>query len=334
LLLLAGGCSIPAGELAAFRSAAQAAREAGEVVVLDYGAALMQRQTEKAGETKASASQRLAFRAKDDQARTADPVRVRMLAWEVVGRYEQALEALADGRSSAEVATAVNQLYMAVSDITEAAADVAPFAKPAIAVVQGLQRAIEVGQFKRCVREAQPMIAAYAGLLLRDSEAIYNVRLGMRHKAYSRKTDQLADLRSSVTALLAGTTLSSDDASASDLARRANQAIEKLPDWKAEDLLQLPAPGDMAYTAALHAQAGALVSQIEAVAAEALAVDEQFLAYRDMMVRYVALVNQMDESHRRLSGAADRPGPPPSIAGIMETAIAFRQALRQYQDMR
>jgi len=337
----ATGCQLPTRQLEDYRSAFSQARAAGEEVLLDYGAAretYEERLAERglSDEDTPDARTRLAFDPDDVAEAPADAVVVRMKAWAVLADYNAALVALAEGRSSEEIAGAAEGLLSSVGALSaEAAADLAPFGGVITSALEQLQRGIERREFERAVRGAEPLIADLAGYLVQDARSFYNVRLGLRNLAYSAETDAAADRRDAIEDLLARHEHEGEDRSASEIADRVNASLSALPDWREEDLLMMPPLGEAPYTAALHAQLSSLAGEIGERVKSAREIDARLLAYRETLSGYVRLVRRLRASHTALLRAVEDSElalPPPEE--IIEHVVAVRQAFRKYESRR
>ncbi|MHC5024879.1 MAG: hypothetical protein ACYTGG_13415, partial [Planctomycetota bacterium] len=248
LLLALTGCQVPGRELSAYRDAFGQARTAGEEVLLDYGVArdeyeaLGAAQEREAPEPQDPAK-RLAFDPDMVGSPPADAVVVRMKAWAVLARYNEALVSLAEGRDPAELNAAADGLMQSIATLsTDIAADIAPFGDVIKAVLAQAQRAIEVKKFREVVRAADPLVQQLSAYLLDDTRNFYEIRRGLRNIKYSRTTDRIVDLRSGIEAGLEGRAEvdPTGEFGSAEVVERVDAALRRLPERGEEIWVQVP----------------------------------------------------------------------------------------------
>lgn len=340
IVMALAACQVPTRQLGEFRDTLSAARSIGEEVVLDYGVAKGQyeailAENARSNPQRISEAERLAFDPASIGQPTADAVVTRMRAWAVLGRYGDALLALAEGRSADEVGGVTDGLLQAVTALsTDAAATIAPFAGTITTLVSGLQRAIEVKEFRRGVLAAAPAIEEVSDWLIEDAANFYNIRLGLRNIAYSRRTDMAADIRSSLVKVLTLHThaSTSGDLAADPVCDRLNVALMRLPTTDESELAVLPPPGSVAYTQTVHSQLEGMALDVEGLVAEALEIDGALLDYRSLLTQYTQLIRKMAAAHAALAQAVENPTlvlPPP--ADVFAFVVGVRKAFMNFQ---
>jgi hypothetical protein len=208
--LLSGCTAVPTKHFSAYKEAFGKARAASEQVLLDYGAATAETEALKAALTQEEESRldqvnarrqaEFDVNAARNNAASVDHIAVRMQAWDVVGRYNEALTGLAEGKSAAEVAGLVDGLYQNLSTfpfegIAEAASDAAPFVGALKTLLKKAQEEWSRQEFVRVVKEGGPTIRKmFIVNLRRDAQNFYNIRLALNDIAYREKLDEIADL--------------------------------------------------------------------------------------------------------------------------------------------
>lgn len=344
LCLAVTGCQLPHRQLTAYREAFEATRSAGEDVVLDFGAARTayeryQTQWIAAHPEASQPRERLAFDPDEAAEPAPDAILMRLKAFEVLGRYNAALTALAEGRRDpAEIGGALDGLLESIAMLSaDAASEIAPFGGVIKTAMGGIQRALEIRKFQQAVTAAQPLIVQLEQFLIADTANFYNIRLGLRNRSYSARTDQLADLRSRFEAVLAQHEHESSggDRSAAGLVESANAVLIQLPDWTEEDLIKVPDPGPDAYTITVYAQLASLSDRMADLVEEAREIDARFLSYRNLLTAYIRLVRRMSAAHSMLAQAAEdlriNLPPPKELADAVATV---RQSITEYQSHR
>jgi hypothetical protein len=229
MILVAGCTTVPAKDFAAYKEAFGAARSAGEEVLLDYSAALEQRDRlaaevsaaelqDEAASLKRDVEELREERESADRFRftvqqfvaaesAEDDVAVRMRAWQVVEAYNDALTALAEGRPASEVGSAVDGLLQAIGslpiDAVQAALKTfAPFAPDVKQVLALVQKEMAARRFARAVRAASPLIKGFLRLLLSDADNFYNVRFGLYEREYNARYASARILQKNLSVLL------------------------------------------------------------------------------------------------------------------------------------
>ena len=198
------GCTVlPVKEFSNYREAVGKAREAGETVLTDYSAALAEQSalqaTRKSGQPmRPGAIDPLTLAT---GSATLDYVAVRYQAWAVVGKYNEALVSLAEGRSASGVAAAVDGLVNSLSQspfsqATELASAAAPFLGPLKVLLEEADKEMSRQRFLAGLKTGLPLInEKLIPLLSKDVQLMAEVRFGLNDLQYQRALDRVNDAR-------------------------------------------------------------------------------------------------------------------------------------------
>ena len=173
-LVLAGGVSIalsgcttvPAKEFGGYRDAFGKARGAAEEILTDYAAARVEFQEQKKKKSKPAKPGRPAPLTDSIDAfdnANIDHIAIRIQAWDAIAKYNEALARLAEGRSTAEVATAVDGLVSSLSqsplsELTQFASQVTPFLGTLKALLTEAESEAARQRFYSGLRSGMPLI--------------------------------------------------------------------------------------------------------------------------------------------------------------------------------
>ena len=175
LCALSACTAIPQADLKTYRDAFAQSNTAAQEVLLDYSHAL-----EETAKRKAQSAAKATTAAPTDAAREpfpatftspvtdarTDPVAVRIQAMEAIGRFNDLIATLAEGKSVAQVQGSVSQLLGVIGNLGA----ITPGVGPLINNLAGaLEKARTQEEFKRAVQEGQPVIGKI--LLTLESEA-------------------------------------------------------------------------------------------------------------------------------------------------------------------
>ena len=362
LVSLATGCtSIPKGELDKHRESFDSARGMSEQVLLEY------RQLYELNESLRAAvpsDDPFAWPVFDSAAVSqadADAVTVRMEAWAVIARYNDALLAIAEGRSNAEIGNAVDGLLGALQSFpVEAIADVgleaAPYASAIKPVIRIIEQEIAARNFRAAVIAAAPLIDRFTLLLAADTDDFWEIHSELSRLQVDRANKRATDLTVRFIAL--AKPLASidernlppgvDPDSLDPNARRLYRIVEGLDASAARvgaNATLVNAIPATPVTAAGALPAGAtpptdqqmeqlrmLSEQIAGEYADAESHREKLIAYRDLLTRYLGLVNGMKVNFARLQSAATSgPSPDTTIDNLTVLVTAARTAYTTYK---
>lgn len=359
---LGTGCtSIPKGELDKHRESFDAARGMSEQVLLEY------RQLHELNESLRAAApsdDAFAWPVFDSSAVSqadADAVTVRMEAWAVIARYNDALLAIAEGRSNAEIGNAVDGLLGAlqafpVEAVAEVGLEAVPYASAIKPVIRIVEQEIAARNFRAAVIAAAPLIERFTLLLAADTDDFWEIHSELSRLQVDRANKRATDLTVRFIALakpLASIDERSlppgvDPDSVDQNARNLYQIVEGLDESAARvganaTLVNvIPATP---VTAAGGLPAGAtpptdqqleqlrmLSEQITGEYADAENHREKLIAYRDLLTRYLGLVNGMKVNFARLQSAATSgPSPDTTIDNLTVLVTAARAAYTTYK---
>ena len=115
--MLSSCATIPTKEFASYKDAFKSARDSSEQVLVDYAAAKKEEDINKADAAVKELPRDIIrptnfdpVQVASDDFKSVDAIEVRMKAWDVVARYNDALTLLAEGKSVQEVAAATEGL--------------------------------------------------------------------------------------------------------------------------------------------------------------------------------------------------------------------------------
>ncbi|MFG0328520.1 MAG: hypothetical protein ACF8PN_01365 [Phycisphaerales bacterium] len=346
LTLLVAGCgSPPTAELSAYRNAFDESRRAGEAVLLDHEAALLEVAALEADDSDPRANEapdRFAFdvRSIADEESLVDPVGVRLLAWRTLERYNTALVTLAAGGNADAVAASVDGLVtelqsFPLSAVAGAAGEIAPFAAPVKLALEAMERAIAAKRFEDAIRAAHPAIMQFLDLLEADAQDFYDLRLALRDRQVDARVDRITDLARATQRLLMEFELTRDAAPEqfSVVIDSMNATLLALEDWPEDNVLRFGESGDGVPNATHQLRVEASFSEMRRLADEVASLDESLFAYRAVMVEYVRTLRAVRRAHEALHRALDRPAPP-SIdfaSELITLAVTLRRTLALYE---
>jgi hypothetical protein len=346
LAALTASCTtIPQREFATYKDTFSKARTAGETVVLDYGVAVAQFEEIKARRAAVKPEQKRRGAPFDPGAEArksapVDHVLVRMQAWDVVARYNDLLTALAEGRPADELAAAVEGLSASLNNfplkaVAASAAEVSGYLAPLKALALEAARENSRRQFVEAVGKGAPLINDKFIVLLREDAAdFYRVRAGLNDLEIAALAES-ANATGARLGDLAASFQASRDADAAIAA--FNAEAEKLPQLAGGVRLGAPVKvvprGTAAPTPEAKAQLATLAQDGKAQLAKVAAKDDELNAYRQVLIAYLGLLNELERSLRRLQVATEQAQPAlPSAAELERAVILLREAYMAYQD--
>jgi hypothetical protein len=356
-LLLAGtlasaGCTqIPRAEFGAYRESFDGARAAGEQVLEEYAVDRQRQRDMNAAAAPSKPPDPFAFdpAAVAAPADAADDIEVRLKAWQVLDDYGDALSRLAEGAGDAAVAGAVDGLIgdlkaFPLDVVASAGGAIAPLATDVVKKALGLmQREAEARAFRRALNEGAPIAGEFIRWLVADCDNFYKLRRTLRDVDKSRLADA-AEL-DVMTVLALSRDRAHDYAVAGPPGERPD-ALPKLLDRisksrrsmtpEADVLAPEPPPAQPApYTVEVAAQIQAAADRIDGLAGDARKLDEQLLAYRDVMSAYVRLLHRLQADLDRLASAANQQTRTmPDVERTVRLALDLRRALADYRRKR
>jgi hypothetical protein len=193
-LFVLGACTaLPTQQFSTYRDTFAKAQAAGEDVLLDYAAARTRLADIDAARqsSRSTEPQRLSkVPASATTAQAVDHVTVRMRAWNVVARFNDALVAVGEGRSVTEVAAASDALLQSLNTfpidaVKELGADLVPFAGTISAVLAAAEREVSRQAYLQALAKYSPVVREqFIGLLKKDVDDFYQVRFGLNDREY------------------------------------------------------------------------------------------------------------------------------------------------------
>ena len=348
------GCkSTPRAELSAYTEAFNRVRDVGEDVVLGYHT--IQRKHAELAAAVAAAEVRsgerdpredgplgIAFDPSGvaDPGETADAVAVRLAAWEVASKYNDALAALADNRSAGELSDAVSGLLgslqsVPISAVVSAAGEAVPYVKALEPVIAIIEKELAKKRFRQAVLAAREPNAKFFDLLIADAKDLWDAESALLENEYDQHvTDGINRVRRIF--VLADGLEVTDDGPMLDIIGDINAARAQLFDTKDEDLLAVePAEGN-----AISAETLVVLKSLrdEAVAHfdEARSTRVELIALRDAIESYVTLIRQTRVRLDRLETAVEtgRVDPDLSVSNLTTIITAARGAYAVYKESR
>jgi hypothetical protein len=380
-LLVVGCRPAPKAELGAYRAASAAARELGESMLVDHRAALAEfraikpgaapdfsdalglvhdvdarnqldgllaRLADQEGEAQAGAMAYIDSLTLDTatmfgEVKGVGAVASRLRAWEVIGRYNDALATLAEGKSVDEARTKTAGLIESLKSLPEQfksvanlAGDIAPFARPIAEVVALMEQAVLQHRFREAVANATPVVRDYiTQVLVPDAQNMYNVRLGLHVVAYQEHmalvTDEAA-AAGGAAARLPGADTPDGFSAASLYVDRLNAAMKRLPTYRDEFALDLKPEANGATP---ENEMEARIKRVESAATDAVAEVEKFRAYRDATEKYARALGEMDVAMEKLHTATTTQRPQlPDAERVLNLMTEARAAMETYKALR
>ena len=350
LALLCGCVTVPAQQFEAYKNAFENVRASGEEVILDYGVAktdYKKRLEAENNNEELDVPDPLAFDTSAIiESEPLDDVGVRMHAWNVLAQYNEVLTVAAQGRSPAEISAAVDGLTEALNEfpvgtISEVASDIVPIAGVAKAALEIIEREIAAGRFVESIQAVYPEINKFLNLLENDAQNFYNIRRGLHDLDYDLLTDQITVNLISMQDISKDfnnpAEAGSEEAISKtlDLIENVNNTLESIPGWPKESFLVLSQFENGKYTEMAYSQFLELSNDIERLAAEAKATDDQLIAYRTMLIQYVKMIQQTRRALKAVIKGIEENRQPGAVAqNMFDTAIKLKRAIAEYKKAR
>lgn len=351
LLAQLWGCAtVPTQQFEAYKEAFDDVRASGEEVLLDYGVAkndYKKRLEAESGNEELDAPDPLAF---DTSAITEteplDDVGVRMHAWNVLAQYNKALTVVAQGHSPAEISAAVDGLTQALNKfpidaISEVADDMVPIAGVAKAALEIIEREIAAGHFIESIQAVYPEINKFLDLLESDAQNFYNIRRGLHDLDYDLLTDQITKNLVSFQDISkdfnspAETDSEETISKTFNLIEKVNNTLASIPDWPKDGFLVLSQFENRKYTELAHSQFLELSNDIERLVAEAKALDDQLIAYRDLLIQYMKLIQETRRALNAIVRAIETNQQPGAVAqNMFDITVKLKRAIAEYKKAR
>lgn len=345
LAIAAAGCTtVPTREFASYQDAFAQAREAGEEVLLDYGAALKESQVILLQQPPASPQARQRLVSFDpsaaNQPTSEDQVAVRMQAWDVVARYNDLLTDLAEGKAANELAGAVDGLSSSlaafpISAVALSATQVSGYLAPLKPLALEAVREKSRRDFVAAVGKGADLInGAFLKLLRDDTQDFYRVRKGLNDLDFNPLARRVADTATQFETI--AKTLQ-DSPEVRHTRDKLNAQLARLPPLNTSGKPRIPpveaSTGTTAPTTAQVVQLESLTTTAAGLVADALAKDAELEAYEKVLAAYLALLNQVETSLQRLQMAAAQAQPGiPTGDKLQSAVIALREAYIAYKD--
>jgi hypothetical protein len=343
---LGAGCTtIPQKKFAAYREAFQAARAQSETVLADFAAARIQKeQLKKPAAAAAPANSSLQSVAAisdfqiDPLKPAEDAVQIRLAAWEVLAKYNEALAAVAAGVSQKEVEDSVNGFIGAlknfpINEVAKVGAEAAPYGAAISGIIQLIEVEVRARKFKDAVLKAEPPLRAFNKLLQEDAVKIYEVRWSLYENAHAKSVNEIVGFADAFNAIL----ISHDWKPAAPVngeIKLFNSLAEVSPGFRIFD--DFKALNDAGNVAADRQEADLrdLRNIREKAAAKAGALRDNIRAakaYHAMMTQYAALLRGFAEAQASLVEAAKSSSNQlPSSAQLQQLASNVRLAHQIY----
>jgi hypothetical protein len=263
-----------------------------------------------------------------------------MQAWDVVARYNDLMTALAEGKPAEDLAAAVDGLSASLNNfplkaVAASAADVSGYLAPLKALALEAAREHSRRQFVEAVGKGAPLINDKFIVLLREDAAdFYRVRAGLNDLEIAALAES-----ANATGVRLGELAASFQASREAEAAIAafNAEADRLPQLAGGVRLVAPLKvsprGTAVPTPEARAQIATLSQDGKAQLAKVAAKDDELNAYRQVLIAYLALLNELERSLRNLQVAAEQAQPAiPSAVELERAVILLREAYMAYQD--
>jgi hypothetical protein len=357
--VLSGCTKLPVKEFSAYKGSFNKARSAGEEVLLDYGAALAQREEMKRREAVAGSSEPQSAR---EQAQVFNPaaigiagqdvdvVGVRMKAWEVVARYNDTLTALAEGKSADALKASVEGLTASlqnfpIAKVAGAVGNISPWIGSLTTLLAAAEAERSRQEFIDVVDKGAPLILGtsrvkagsgdpvdigFLGLLQADAENFFNVRLALNIIAYTRITDSADTLGGQYQAL------ATDYGHPEDLKKLTATVNEQ---FKALDPnlepVKLSSTGTKTYSTNIHSQLVQISVQVADKALAAQQLTAELADYKKVLTSYMELLLGVRESLQGLQVAVQNTQQSlPPTEDLIKVYIDLKQSLEAYRTSR
>jgi len=345
LAIAATGCTtIPSREFASYKDAFNAARVAGEEVLLDYGAAARQFDAIKAQATAAKPKAKRRIGTFDPGAISKDggtlnTIAVRMKAWDVVARYNDLLTALAEGKGADDLAAAVDGLSASlggfpVAEVAATAAQVSAYLAPLRALA--LEAAKEQSRRKFVVavgKGSDLIIGKFIRLLRDDTTNFFQVRSGLNDLEYQPLLDQIGSSAQEFEKMAA---MLRDSADVRREVAALNEVLDRIPRTPGgkPPIEPVKSPGGTASaTPQRMAELQALVNRTNEQVSRALDKNAELDAYQEVLRAYLDLLRQLEQALRDLQLAAQESRPAiPRGDELQRAVILLRETYISYRD--
>jgi len=350
-LLVAGCTTIPQREFLAYREAFGEARTQSESVLADYAAARQTKTNRLAHEkrkdlsapppTSLSASLGLtSFSARGSTA-GQDDLDARLRAWEIVGKYNEALLALVTGAKTSEVEGAVNGLLgslkqFPIKEVVKLAGDVAPYAGVISDLLDIVQQEVEARHFRKAVLKAAPKMDEFIGLLYKDAELFHKYRVALLDEEFDERQNDINGLVDRFRELVAshGWEPSKDVNALIKLVNGNRILAAGVQTFGAISTVTNAQPvPPLAQQQAERSDLHALATALDREAAAARAIVAQQQTYHEMMGHYAALIREFELKLNELAAAAEKSkGQLPSIDQLQRVISNARLAHKIYTE--
>lgn len=366
---LAGCTQLPVTEFNSYREAFTSARTSGEKILLDYDAT----KPKRAAVEKAAAAAKAAGVVKAPAVRAgrpvwtavaatkdaegADAIEVRLAAWKIVADYNEALLALVEGKSAAELSGALGDLasglqsfpWASLGDkVAKMAGSVGGIAGPAVQVVTDLavefRREQDRQMFLKAVAEASPLIDGFITLLHDDLGDFATNRALLfdfeRTRTMNALASKLGEFGQGAANLEDALTSAGDTEGAGGVSKQRagiDAKIRQLREYAADGVGAFTGGAEVADPGAQQRRLDGLEADIDQIVQTALAQDREMDAYDALLSGYLKLLNQLSVSTHKLRdasrvAASERVLPP--TENLLALATQMRRAIETYEKAR
>lgn len=351
--------TIPTKEFTTYKEAFEDTRAAGQEVLFNYAA--YEKEYEKAKEEidKAAAELQpdnanhneikrpnIAFdpvKAADSTVKV-DDIEIRLKAWLVVARFNDLLTGLAEGKSVNELTAGVDGLATSLSNfplgqVADAVGEFMPYVGLLKTIIATAEMERQRQLFVNAVKEGGPKIEkVFIKFLRDDSKNYYRIGFLFNDLKYKRIRNNVTELVFQYENLVSKY---KPDTDLTNLTDQVNKLLAKigLEKISLEDIEQkktdsqkkaAKTPDDLVIS-----QFTQIKDQIKEKVAEAEQKSLELIAYRDMMVAYVMLINQMSDTLKALTLAVqENQTTIPSSKDLVPVLIELKKAIKIYQDSR
>ena len=338
--VLAGCTTIPERELVAYRKAFDEVKTQSANVLADYAASrqaksnlvsrVVSRRSATAGTGPLDAQLNLqAYDARIVGAGVESDIDARLKAWAVAARYNEALTALATGRSS-EIAFAASGLLdslkkFPIKDVSQAAAEAVPYAGAIIPILELVQKEVEARRFRQAVLEASPLLDKFVEALYRDANLFREHRATFLNYRFKFEEESFVVEEAMEFRRLLNSRPWSATNEVADLVGKVNAARILVTGGQSFPEIKINPSSGTGPSSTEDIELLALKTVADRVQTHAKktarATASELQAYHEMMVNYARLLQAFEHTFKQLRDAAANGGRFPDISQL-ETIIS------------
>jgi hypothetical protein len=229
-----------------------------------------------------------------------DVVMLRIRAWEVVARYNDVLTDFAEGRGSNELTSGAEGLLNSLAslpseEITEKIGSFMGVLQSVLSM-SAQERSRQV--FMKLLDEGAPLIQNKFIMLLRDdANEFYNVRLGLRDRDLGRQRDQLVNHAFDFYQLMREY---KETPELNKVTAKAKVVYGKFVNPKNANKMKPNPDARKSVNDSVMKQLENHLANMEAKSRNMETIDAELLAYRDVLIKYEMLIDQIAKTIEKL----------------------------------